>query len=281
VKSSLITVTLPDDDGLARAIAEPARRVGIDIEPGLIPTILRDVASEPGALPLLQYALTELADDCRDELTIEGYHRTGGVVGALARRAEEIFTDLTPAGREAAREVFVRLVTVSDEADDTRRRVRRTELEGLGIDPSSLNAVIGAFGSFRLLSFDHDPVTRGPTVEVAHEALIREWPRYRQWVEERRDDLRTERRLDAAVAEWRAGDRDPSLLISGGRLERYEQWVDSADVRLTADEQTFLDESKGHERERTAAQAKRRRRVLAGVSVLAVLALLAAAVALV
>ncbi len=118
-----------------------------------------------------------------------------------------------------AREVFVRLVSVSDETDDTRRRVRRTELEGLGVDPRTLETVIDAFGSFRLLSFDRDPVTRGPTVEVAHEALIREWPRYRHWIDERRDDLRAERRLESAATEWLLGARDPSFLVSGVRLE--------------------------------------------------------------
>jgi DNA-binding SARP family transcriptional activator/WD40 repeat protein len=277
VKRSLVSVTLPGEGSLAEAIAEPARGVGLEVEPGLIPTILRDVAGEPGALPLLEYALTELFDNRDDDvLTIAAYERTGGVVGALARRAETIYAELTPAGRDAAREVFLRLVAVGDESDDTRRRVRRTELEGLDVDPRALERVIGAFGEFRLLSFDRDPVTRGPTVEVAHEALIRAWPRYRGWIDERRDDLRTERRLEAAVAEWRGAGEDPSLLISGGRLAHYEHWVDATEVRLTAEEQTFLVESSRRERERAAAAARRRRLVLSAISALALVAVLAA-----
>ncbi len=102
LKSSMTTVTLPGESSLAEMIAEPARRVGLEIEPGLVPTVLRDVANQPGALPMLQYALTELADH-RDGnlLTIDAYRRTGGVVGALATRAEEIFASLSEASRDA------------------------------------------------------------------------------------------------------------------------------------------------------------------------------------
>ena len=282
LRSSMTTVTLPGESSLSEAISEPARRVGLEIEPGLIPTILRDVADQPGALPLMQYALTELADHRNGNLlTIDTYRRTGGVVGALARRAEEIFSSLSAAGREAAREIFLRLVSVNDESDDTRRRVRRTELEGLGVDLRTLDSVIDAFGSFRLLSFDRDPITRGPTVEVSHEALIRAWPRFRQWIDERRDDLGAERRLESIVTEWVLGDHDPSFLISGGRLERYEQWIASSPVRLTADEREFIEASHTHEQRRQEIATKRRRRLLAGVSTLAVVALAAAALAIV
>ncbi|HZI44819.1 MAG TPA: BTAD domain-containing putative transcriptional regulator, partial [Ilumatobacter sp.] len=245
MKSSITTVTLPGESSLAEAIAEPARRVGLEIEPGLVPTILRDVANQPGSLPMLQYALTEMVELRHgNALTIEGYRSTGGVVGALATRAEEIFESLSPAGRDVARDIFVRLVSVGDESDDTRRRVRRTELEALGVDPVTLETVIDAFGSFRLLTFDHDPVTRGPTVEVAHEALIREWPRYRDWIDERRDDLRAEGRLASATSEWLTSDRDPSFLVGGVQLERLESWIDSPPVSLTSDERAFIEASR-------------------------------------
>ena len=134
------------------------------------------------------------------------------------------------------RELFLRLVSVDDDSDDTRRRVRRSELHSLGLNEAALDTVLDEYGSFRLLSFDRDPVTRGPTIEVAHEALIREWPRYREWVDERREDLLLERRLDVATGEWETNDRDPSFLFTGGRLEQYEQWAESIDTRLTESE---------------------------------------------
>jgi WD40 repeat protein len=177
----------------------------------------------------------------------------------------------------------VRLVSVNNDNDneDTRRRVRRSELEGLGVDHRTLQSVLDAFGSFRLLSFDRDPVTRGPTVEVAHEALIREWPRYRAWIDERRDDLRVARRLESATSDWLLAGRDPSFLASGVRLERYEQWVESSPVRLTSDERAFIEASRGDERARRQRAGRRRTILLAGVSALAAMAIVAAAVALV
>lgn len=281
MKSSLLPVALPRDDDLAAAIAEPARRVGLEIEPGLVPTILRDVADEPGSLPMLQYALTELADRCDGTvLTIDAYRRTGGVIGAIAARAEEIYSGLSSSGREAARAMLVRLVSVGDDTD-TRRRVRRSELDALGLNPLALQTAVDAFGAFRLLTFDHDPVTRGPTVEVAHEALIREWPRYRVWVDEQRDDLRTERRLASTVDEWRGSDRRPELLIAGVRLERFERWAESTSVPLTEDEESFIALSRDREDEHRRRSARRHRRGIGLVSLLAVIALIGAAVAFV
>lgn len=282
VRASTMAVAMPGETGLAAAIAEPARRVGLQLEADLLPTILRDVADEPGALPLLQYALTELvAERDHDELTIETYRRTGGVVGALARRAEAIFEDLAPHEQDAAREMFVRLVSVNDDSDDTRRRVRLTELRGLDVDPAGLERALDAFGTFRLLTFDRDAATRTPTVEIAHEALIREWPRLRTWIDDRRDDLRTERRLRTEAAEWQAAQRDPSYLIGGVRLRRYEEWAASSDVRLSADERSFVAAARTLQDERNRSAARRRGLVLTAVSILAVAAVVAAVIAVI
>ncbi|HEX2405397.1 MAG TPA: protein kinase, partial [Acidimicrobiia bacterium] len=124
VRSGLVTVSPPTEDGLAQAIAAPARSVGVDLEPGLVGEIVRDVEGQPGALPLLQYALTELFSHREGNLlTLDAYRSTGGVAGALGRRAEELFADLSDEGKEVARQVFLRLVTVDELSGDTRRRV--------------------------------------------------------------------------------------------------------------------------------------------------------------
>ena len=280
--AATVTVARPSEASLAEAITEPARRVGLRLEAGLLPTILRDVADEPGALPMLQYALTELvAERDRDELTVEAYRRTGGVVGALARRAEAIYDDLSPDEQDAAREMLLRLVSVDDESDDTRRRVRLTELWGLDVNTAAMNAALDAFGTFRLLSFDRDAATRGPTVEIAHEALIRMWPRLQEWIDDRRDDLRTERRLRAEAAEWRAAQQDPSYLIGGVRLRRYEEWVASANVRLSADERSFVETSRSLQDRRDRVTARRRRWIMSALASLTVAAVVAAGVAVV
>jgi WD40 repeat protein len=211
---------------------------------------------------------------------MDGYTERGGVTGSLSRRAEEIYDGLSETAQHAAREVFLRLVAVAEDGDDTRRRVRRAELESLGLGEASLDAVLDGFGSFRLLSFDHDPITRGPTVEVAHEALIREWPRFRSWVDERREDLVLERRLAAASVEWDEGGRDPSFLFAGGQLEQYEQWARTADVRLTTEEREFLALSREADDGERRHRRRRRNLVASALSVLSVLALIAAGLAL-
>ncbi len=246
---------------LERAIARPAERAGVTVEPALATEMVGQVLDQPGALPLLEYALTELFE-CRtgEGLTRETLLTIGGISGAIARRAEELYGALDAAGTEAARQVFLRLVSLTDGAEETRRRVLRRELASLEIDASAVEQVLESFGRHRLLSFDRDPVTRGPTVEVAHEALLREWGRLRVWLEAAREDLFTHRRVAAAAAEWDAAARDPSLLARGAQLERVESWASSSGLALAAVEREFLDASlRQREAEMSAETARRGR----------------------
>ncbi len=117
---------------LGRAVIGPAARVGVKVEDDLLAAIVADVSEEPGALPMLQYALTETFDRREGRLmTLEAYHEAGGVSGALARRADEVYAALDEAGQAAARQMFLRLVTLGEGVEDTRRRVLRSELEAL------------------------------------------------------------------------------------------------------------------------------------------------------
>lgn len=241
VEAGLVPVAVPSEDGLAVAISQPARMAGLELEPGLVARIVADVKDEPGGLPLMQHALTELANRHRNRLlTFEAYHETGGVDAALGKRAEEVFAALSQRERAAAEYVFLRLVSVDETTDDTRRRVRRTELVALDIEATTLDNVIQRFGAHRLLTFDRDPVTRGATVEIAHEALLREWDRLRGWVNSRREDLLLHRRLVRAVQEWEASGRDDAFLLTGGRLEQFETWGRTTDFSLTESERDFL-----------------------------------------
>src|SRR5438552_12746275 len=120
-------------DELERAIVRPAQRVGVMLEAELIATVVKDVGEQPGALPLLQYAMTELFERRVGKmLTLEAYRQSGGVLGALARRADEIYAGLNDEEKEATRQLFLRLVTLGEGVEDTRRRVRTSELEALG-----------------------------------------------------------------------------------------------------------------------------------------------------
>jgi DNA-binding SARP family transcriptional activator len=251
-----------------QAITGPAQRAGLDVEPGLVTRIVEDVGHQPGMLPLLQYALTELFERRQDHLlTLDAYRDSGGVTGALARRAEEVYEALTPASQEAARQFFLRLVTLGEGMEGTRRRVPRSELEALQTSDVSetsdvLGHVIDAYGHYRLLTFDRDPRTRSPTVEMAHEALLREWPRLRDWLDESRGDVWMERLLGNATAEWLEAGRDPSYLLRGARLAQFEGWAEGTPLALTADERAYLQASVADRVAREAEEAARQRREL-------------------
>jgi WD40 repeat protein/serine/threonine protein kinase/DNA-binding SARP family transcriptional activator len=280
LREGLVAVTAPSEADLGQAITRPGEGVGVQFEPGLVSRIIADVNDQPGVLPLLQYALTELfAARTSDLLTVHGYQATGGVLGALGRRAEELFQGLDTQGQEAARQVFLRLVAVSDVAEDARRRVRRQELSGLGFDPELLEDVLRRFGEYRLLSFDRDPLTRGPTVEVAHEALLSEWKRLRTWISERREDLLLERRLSEAVEEWDQAGKDPSYLLTGGRLHQFATWAAKTDLALTVAERDYIQQGRDADALRRVRVRRRRRSILGGFAAAAFVSLALAGLA--
>ena len=267
------TVTVPPlaADELEAAIVEPVRRQGASYEPGLVARILADVRDQPGALPLLQYALTELFDaNVSGLIRTESYDAIGGLNGALAMRAEQTFTAMSAGQQTAARRLFGRLVSLGEGTEDTRRRVRLGEV---GHDPDT-EAVIEAFGDARLLVFDHEPATREPTVEVAHEALIRAWPRLRTWLDEDRDGLRIHRHLTETTTAWLASGRDDGELYRGGRLDAVTEYAVGAS--LAADEQAFFDASVAAaeaEDEAERRRVTRLRRLALALGVVAALAI--------
>ena len=277
---------------LERAIANPAKRVDVGLEPSLLADMLGEVVDEPGALPLLQYALTELFDRREaNMLTLHAYREIGGVAGALAGRADELYEALDTDGRVACHQLFLRLVTLGEGTEDTRRRVPRTELEALEIDQPALRRTLDAFGTSRLISFDRDLRTGQPTVEVAHESLLRVWGRLRSWIDAARDDVRMHRRLAVATTEWADADRDPSFLLRGAHLAQFEDWATTSRIALTVLEREYVDASMGARdalRVAELAEAQRQRRtnrrlrgLLAGVAVFLALALVAGSLALV
>jgi WD40 repeat protein/serine/threonine protein kinase len=252
------------------AIVGPAHWLGMRFEPGLVSAIISEVNQQPGALPLLQYALTELFER-RDGfvLTQTAYQTSGGVLGALARRADELYESLDIPGQEMTRQLFLRMVTLGDGVDDTRRRVLREELTRIAGDKRVMQRVIDTFGKYRLLTFDHEPVTRSPTVEVAHEALIRVWGQLRNWLDANRDDLRLHQRLSTLTNEWLNSNYESSFLASGSRLAQFEALAASKNIAFSHDELNYLRTS-GAARRRAA---RRLRIFIAGLIVFSLVAL--------
>jgi WD40 repeat protein/serine/threonine protein kinase/DNA-binding SARP family transcriptional activator len=251
---------------LTWAVREPARRMGVRLENGLTKSIVADVADQPGALPLLQYALTELFEKRQNNvMTVSAYGRIGGVLRALGRRADEIYDALDEPGQEATRQLFLRLVTLGEGVEDTRRRVLRSELEALGNEQLTINnelLTIDSFGAARLLTFDRDPATRAPTVEVAHEALLREWGRLRGWMDESRNDIRMQRLLAQAAQEWVASGQETGFLLREARLDQFAGWAEHSTVALTGEEKEFLEASIAAREARQAEEEARRQREL-------------------
>ena len=229
------------DEELRRAIEEPARRGRWEFESGLVDLMLHDVGHEPGALPLLSHSLMETWHMRRGRMmTLSGYTATGSVRGAIAETAETVFIDLfSREQREIARRIFLRLTELGDETStgDTRRRATMNELILKSEDTDTTHTLLKALADARLI------VTGEDTVEVAHEALIREWPRLRSWLEDNREGLRLHRQLTDAAWEWNALNREPDMLYRGVRLTQAQDWAGTHASEMNELEREFLDAS--------------------------------------
>ena len=282
VSATTFAVTAMSASELQDAIVVPAERAGVRFEPGLVSTIVGDVVSRPGALPLLQFALTELFERRQNAtVTTDAYDELGGIGGALARRAEDVYEATAVERRDDVHRLFTQLVTPGDDGDDLRRRA--TVAEVADIAPT----VIDAYRANRLIVTDHHPVTREPTVEVAHEALLREWPRLAAWIDRDRDAIRVRRGLAQAAHEWQADPADESTLYRGTRLVAADEVARS--LTLTSGEHDFVaashqlaDRERQEAEKRGRVQTRQNRRLrgmLAATAVLLVVALLSGAFA--
>jgi basic membrane lipoprotein Med (substrate-binding protein (PBP1-ABC) superfamily)/DNA-binding SARP family transcriptional activator len=240
----IVNVPSLTPDELERAAQEPMRQAHVAIEPSLLTALLTDVIGQPGALPLFQYTLTMLYDRRVDGVvTLESYRALGGLAGALAQRAEDLWARLDAPEQLAARQLFLRLVTITGRRDWSRRRVNASELTSLRQDLIATQRVIETFGAQRLLAFDRDHVSGSPTVEVAHEALLTEWPRLRAWIDEAGDDVIRHAALVTLLHEWRDAERSDGYLLAGQRLTDYEAWAERTTLDLTEHEREFLQRS--------------------------------------
>jgi WD40 repeat protein/DNA-binding SARP family transcriptional activator len=264
-------------DELRRAIEEPARRVGLQVEPSLTEALIADVVDEPGGLPLLSAALLEQWGRREGRVMRRAvYERTGGVSGAVGRLAEATYAGLSEPERGAARGILLRLADAGrHEAGFVRRRMPLEELD-TEHDEHTAGALAALIDS-RLVTAD------GETLEVAHEALLREWPRLRGWLEEDADGRRLHQQLIDASRDWHAGGRDRGELYRGARLAATLEWCAGHAGELNELERTFVDDSRAeaereHEYQRRAN--RRLRSLLAAMAALLAVAVAAGVVAL-
>ncbi len=263
-----------DRDELKETIERPAARAGLEVERPLVEALVEEVAEEPGGLPLLSTTLLELWQARSGRvLRLQDYRATGGVRGAVARIAEAAYMRLSEPERRVARGLLLRLAEVGDGAPE-RRLVPLEEIERIdGAEP-----VLEALTDARLVT-----VGSG-AVELSHEALLREWPRYRAWLDEDRVGRRLHAHLRVAAGEWDAHGRDPADLYRGARLAGALEFCAQHPEEMDRLERRFVVASRAEadrEVRRQRAQNRRLRALLIGAAVLLVLTVVAGAVAVI
>jgi WD40 repeat protein/energy-coupling factor transporter ATP-binding protein EcfA2 len=261
---------------LADAITLPAARAGISVNDAVVADLVTDAVNQPGSLPLLQFTLAEMYDRRVDgRIGPDALAAVGGMAGSIGRRAEDVHASLDASAQEDAHLLFSRLVIPGEAAPDTRRRARLSEL------PAGARAVADRYADARLLVTDRDQVTREPTVEIAHEALLTRWSRLAGWVDADRTWLAQLQHLAASARAWDERGRPPADLYRGSRLEAAIESID-AGRDVTDSERDFVEaggDARDSEVRSARRTARRLRRLLVGVGVLLVLAIVAGTLA--
>lgn len=239
----------PTASEISQMIRQPVLAAGLKLERDPITgeTLedrLRDAAvGRPGSLPLLEFTLEELHRMRREDgtLTFAAFEELGGVEGSLARRAEGVWEQLPESVRGALTDVMRQLVTVAEGPDGSALAARRAELRRLQVTPES-TALVDALVEARLLTTDladgGDAVVR-----IAHEALLRHWPRLKEWIEQDRETLKARGRLRGAAFRWAEEGRRDDLLLAPGKPLVDARAVAESGVSLSQLERDFLDGS--------------------------------------
>ncbi|MBD0346160.1 MAG: NACHT domain-containing protein, partial [Coleofasciculus sp. Co-bin14] len=222
-----VRVTALDASELREAIEKPAELVGLKFEEGLVEALLQDVLGEPAALPLLQFTLLKLWDNReRNRVTWETYKRLGGGRQALARSADEFYEQLIPEEQVTVKRLLLRMVRPTEGLEVTSNRIQRKTLYQAGEARDRVDRVLDKLIQSRLVRLTEGDTPDDAQVEVAHEALVRNWPRLVNWLEDERVNLRRRWRLAAAVEDWQARGRDKSVLLRGSLLAEAQRYKD-------------------------------------------------------
>ena len=248
---------------LQQCIEGPAAAVGLRFEGNLVESILDEVGEDEGKLPLLEYALRETWEASRKAwqnggtpglLTFAAYNAIGRVGGAIGTRAEQIYERLDEAQQQAARRLFVSLVTPGEGQEDTRARATVP-------DEPAMAEVVREFSdpAARLLVTGWDQSRGERLAEVSHEALIRNWGTLRTWIEANREILRTRERIRGQMKHWEQENEPDDLLLQRGRaLEEGRQLLASHGDVLIDDIRPYVDRSIEHDERRRAEQRETR-----------------------
>jgi formylglycine-generating enzyme required for sulfatase activity/DNA-binding CsgD family transcriptional regulator len=247
---------------LERVITEPAKQCGLTLEPGLVAAILADVISQQGSLPLLQFTLAQLVEKApKRTLTLEAYHKLGGITGALNSQLAEAYDQLPLEAQSFTATLFLNLIAINEAGEYTRKKGRLSDFRSGDASPETIEKVINTFADLRVLTLDWDYDQSIPIIELAHEALITSWPLLQQWLETNREQLVIRRRLNAAVNDWLEGQKDSSFLLSGARLDQVLAILPQIQPTLLPEAQMYIETSQRVQQDRQAHELALARQV--------------------
>ena len=236
----------------------PPGEVGLRFEDGLVEALLHDLLGEPAALPLLQFTLLRLWEKRqRNRVTLETYRQVGGGRLALARAADELYESLIPEEQTTAKRISPRIALPSEGLEVTRQRVRREVLFQIGEDPGRIQRVLDKSIQARLVRLTAGDTPDDAQVEIAHEALLRNWPRLVRWLEDEREVIRKRLRLTTAAEQWEASGRDAGALWGGAALDEALRYEDLGEL-----ERQFVEASLAYRNQEEAEKEAQRQRDL-------------------
>jgi WD40 repeat protein/ABC-type Fe3+/spermidine/putrescine transport system ATPase subunit len=250
---------------LQLAIEEPARLHGVSLEAGLAGAIAHDVINQPGALPLLQYALKELWEVCVQEkgenlLTWSSYQKIDGVAGALSRRANNIYNSLTESEQKLVQQLFLELAEIGDGNTVTKRSVQK---ESLVNEHPQLPKIIDDLTKHRLIAVTERKDVAGEYqvyIDLAHESLFEKWDLLKSWIESDRHNLRLKRKFQNDCQDWLTKyQRSADALLTGAWLGTLAEWITTYQPELSPMQQEFFDLSiQRRDQERLEKEEKQR-----------------------
>ncbi|MGK7905852.1 MAG: hypothetical protein AB4040_01285 [Synechococcus sp.] len=271
IASQLFVVPAMSEGELRRAISMPAERAGHPLDMGTVNRLIEETKGREGALPLLQFALTQIWEGMAKGIdSSQTLNEIGGVGGALAGEAQRIYDSLGEREQEIAKRIFLGLVQLGEGSRDTRRRAVVDSLLSHRDKPEWAKQVIEKFSSrgARLITLSGE-VGQSETAEVTHEALLEHWDQLNEWLDNNREDIRFQRRLDEAAKAWEEEGRHRSSLWARPRLDLLEEYVKSSPGELTKTQIDFFKASR-------TAEKVRKLGVISGIGILCTLLLLTA-----
>ena len=268
---------------LVSAIARPALEVGLRIDPDLVTQVIHDMRDEPGALPLMQFAMQDLFNAQAAKggviaLTLADYLERGGLQRALERYADAAFDQLSQAEKEMARGIFKGLVQPGRGTQDTRRTALFEELIPPGHKLPEVEVVLRKLADARLITTEDRDDLPGDdrTATLAHERLLEAWPWLRRLVEENREVIAQANQIAEDAQGWEQSKRDESYLYSGARLAAAKEGLESGKLGLGGPSLEFVQAAiQRQETERQARRQRNQRTIIALGAAVVVFAVLA------